>query len=125
MAVVQAAYSFVVLLVVIWYSLMVWRMTDDYFRDEYKRHLRTSASELARRTPKEEVIPREFKEDPAWLVRRREERERREKKLKSLTIEPAEHHMSSFVERISKENNVCYNSIYNYISIENDDAHCE
>uniref|UniRef100_A0A0A9XZC8 Microtubule-associated protein 1S n=1 Tax=Lygus hesperus TaxID=30085 RepID=A0A0A9XZC8_LYGHE len=124
MAVVQAAYSVVVLLVVVWYSLMVWRMTDDYFRDEYKRHLRTSASEMARRTHKEEVIPREFKEDPAWLVRRREERERREKQLESQTTEIIENHRDSFVEIITKEENVCYNSIYNYIPVKKENTHC-
>lgn len=40
MAVGQAVYAVAVLMVVGWYSLAVWRMTDEYFRDEFKKHMR-------------------------------------------------------------------------------------
>lgn len=39
MAFGQAVYGLVVLIVVMWYSTMVWKMTDEYFHDEFKSHL--------------------------------------------------------------------------------------
>ncbi|BES92547.1 Hypothetical protein NTJ_05357 [Nesidiocoris tenuis] len=68
----QAVYGFAVLVVVLWYTSMVWKVTDDYFRDEYKKHLKTSASEYsAKKKSQENIIPKEFKEDPPWMASRK------------------------------------------------------
>lgn len=49
MAMGQAVYGLAILAVVFWYSSLVFKMTDEYFRGEFKKHLRHVDSNEQRR----------------------------------------------------------------------------
>lgn len=131
MAIAQAAYSFAVLVIVLWYTLMVWRMTDGYFRDEYKRHLKTSATEISGKKviPKEDIVPKEWKEDPPWLVARRRELEKKMKAEIRATENsdqpsPIKALQNSFVSSLKQEEDVCYKDSHYQLNFEFETKKC-